>query len=495
MKVLELSPRPPVFKRLGMTVPKNDREFIESEIRRWISSSARNKQIESDRYYDGDHDILKRKRTVINDDGKLEEVDNLPNNRIVDNQYAKAVDQKANYLCGKPITFDCTNKAYSNALCKVLGVKFDRLLKLLAENAIIGGKVWLVPFFDREGKLSFELLRAYEILPFWADSGHTELDCAVHFYPVWDYDADNGKGEIVNKVEVIHGGGIDRFIWDNELKPDPDAKSGTHVSVTKNGKTTSQNWQKMPLICFKANHREQPLLVKVKCLQDALNLMLSNFTNNMEEDVRNTILIIENYDGEDLGSFRHNLATYGAIKVRTVDGVRGGVNTLHIEVNAENYKTIIELLKKAIIENARSFDAKDERTKGTPNQMNIKSMYSDIDLDANAMETEFKAAFEDLLWFVNMYLINTGVGDFTGETVKIIFNRDVMFNETERIENANKAGARISQQTALAHHPWVTDVPEEQKRIEEEEKKAKEKLEEYSGAFATGNTNAGGDDE
>ena len=35
------------------------------------------------------------------------------------------------------------------------------------------------------------------------------------------------------------------------------------------------------------------------------------------------------------------------------------------------------------------YDAKDDRLSGNPNQMNIQSMYSDIDLDANDMETEF----------------------------------------------------------------------------------------------------------
>ena len=123
--------------------------------------------------------------------------------------------------------------------------------------------------------------------------------------------------------------------------------------------------------------------------------------NSMEEDVRNTVLVIKNYDGENLGEFRKNLATYGAVKVRTVEGAEGGVDTLTINVSVENYKAVTELLKKAIIENARTFDAKDDRLTGSPNQMNIQSMYSDIDLDANCMETEFQAAFEDLLFFVN----------------------------------------------------------------------------------------------
>ena len=102
--------------------------------------------------------------------------------------------------------------------------------------------------------------------------------------------------------------------------------------------------------------------------------MLSNFLNGMEEDVRNTVLVLHNYDGEDLGEFRRNLATYGAVKVRSFEGSNGAVDTLEISVNAENYKTVLELLKKAIIENARGYDAKDERMGGTPNQMNILSM-------------------------------------------------------------------------------------------------------------------------
>ena len=66
----------------------------------------------------------------------------------------------------------------------------------------------------------------------------------------------------------------------------------------------------------------------------------------MEEDVRNTVLVLKNYDGQDLGEFRRNLTTYGAIKVRTVEGTDGGVDSLEISVNSENYKTVLELLKR-----------------------------------------------------------------------------------------------------------------------------------------------------
>jgi SPP1 family phage portal protein len=221
-------------------------------------------------------------------------------------------------------------------------------------------------------------------------------------------------------------------------------------------------------------------------------MMLSDFENNMQEDSRNTILIIKNYDGQNLAEFRHNLATFGAVKVKTIDGSEGGVDALQVEVNAENYKAILEVFKKAIIENAMAYDAKDDRMNGTPNQMNIQSMYSDIDLDANNMETEFQASFEELLEFVNMYFINKGLGDFRNEKVDVIFNRNMMFNETEAIDNCVKSVGLLSDETIVAQHPWVTDVKGEIERKKEEKQ---ENLDEYANAFTPINTasNEGGE--
>ena len=192
--------------------------------------------------------------------------------------------------------------------------------------------------------------------------------------------------------------------------------------------------------------------------------MLSNYTNGMQEDPRNTILVLKNYDGENLGEFRQNLSTYGAVKVRTADGSQGGVETLSIQVNAENYKVIIDLLKKAIIENAMGYDAKDDRLSGNANQMNIQSMYSDIDLDANKMETEYKASLQRLLWFVNAYLSQTGQGNFD-EDVEIVFNRDVLINEGEAIDNCVKSLNVLSKETVVKNHPWINDVNAEMELI------------------------------
>ena len=128
-----------------------DKEFLEHEIKKWLASQERLRQIEGEAYYDGAQDILKRERTVINETGDLEVVKNLPNNKIVDNQYAKMVDQKANYLCGQPITFDTENKQYAELLTRIFSKKMQRTIRIGAEKALTGGKVWLFPYYTKEG--------------------------------------------------------------------------------------------------------------------------------------------------------------------------------------------------------------------------------------------------------------------------------------------------------------------------------------------------------
>ena len=457
----------------GMT----ELQFFAAEIKEWKESKKRKEQITGDAYYEGDHDILRRQRTIIGEDGKLQVVTNLPNNRLVDNQFALMVDQKTNYLVGKPFTVTCKNKTYADLLTKVFDKRFNRLLKYVCEDALKGGIGWLFPYYGDDGNLAFKHFPAHEILPFWADDDHTILDCAIRLYPQEVY---NGyTKEIVERVEIFKPDGIWRYIYSDPAGLVPDTLLGDHenyFSAENEDETVELNWERIPLIPFKYNKQEIPLIRRVKTLQDGINTMLSDFENNMQEDARNTILILKNYDGENLGEFRHNLAAFGAVKVRD----DGGVETLTVEVNSENYKAILEVFKKALIENARGYDAKDDRMSGNPNQMNIQSMYSDIDLDANGMETEFQAAFEQLLWFINQDMKTKGEGDFENEEVTVIFNRDILINESEAIANCASSVGILSNETIVGQHPWTTDVKKELERLQKEKQEA---VDEYAGAF------------
>ncbi len=460
------------FILYGINGDMSDKEFLEESIMRWKGSPERQMQIKGFLYYDSEHDILTRKRTMIGNDGKLQEVDNLPNNQIIDNQYAKLVNQKANYILGQPFTLD-GDKRYTQALQDVFDADFRLTMKNAAKYAYNGGIAWLYPYYDDEGTFRFRLFPAYEILPFWKDAEHRQLLGAIRLYLVAGYE--KNIPVVIEKVEVFDDSGVHKYILDgNTLIPDvtSDEVDSAYVQWTNgDGVEEGLNWSRIPLIPIKYNETETPLLKKVKSLQDALNITLSDFENNMQEDARNTILVLKNYDGTDLGEFRRNLATYGAVKIRYDDSAKGGVETLKVEVNSDNYKIIADLLKKAIIENGMGYDAKDERMSGTPNQMNIKSMYSDIDIDANDFETELQSAFKNILWFVDAHLANTGKGNFDSDDVTIIFNRDMLMDEGEIITNIQNSVGILSTETLVAQHPWVDNVDEELKRIESEKQK------------------------
>lgn len=441
-----------------------DKQYIETKITNWLNSQERIEQLNGERYYQGNHDILLKKRQVIGEDGKLVEVDNLPNNKKVDNQYAKMVDQKKNYLLGQPIAFDCDDKNYADALKKVFNKKFQKTLKNLGEDALNGGLAWLCPYYS-DNELKFKKFPAYEILPFWKDTAHTELEMAVRLYLAEKPNARSEK-DIIMKVEIYTLAGIDYYTFENNrLIPEIAKPHENYITVGEEG----YNWERIPLVAFKYNSKEIPLIKKCKNLQDAINDIISTFKNNMEEDARNTILVLENYDGTNLAEFRKNLSQYGAVKVRSGDGAKGDVRTLQVEVNSANYEAILKIFKKALIDNCKGYDFSELHTGGSPNQMNIKSILNDIDLDANDMQTEFDASFEELLWFVNKHLASTGVGNFDNVDVDVVFNRDTVINESEIVQMLVSAGVRIPNEILLNQVPFINDVKHALELLKKEE--------------------------
>ncbi len=451
----------------------SDLDFFSAEINDWKYSPPRLDALTGDRYYKGDHDILKRKRVTIGNDGKPYETKRLPNNKVVDNQYGKLVDQKKNYLLSKEFTFDTQDENYSFALSKVFDAKMRRLIKVAGQNAINGGISWIFPEIVN-GELKLRVFPAYEILPFWRDSEHTELDCVLRYYTAEYYDVKKVKREI-ELVEIYKTDGVERYRLENGILK---LEQELIPYITKGAEPMA--WDRIPLIPIKANPKEIPLIKRCKELQDAINLTWSNFVNMTDQNPYNQILVIKNYDGTIDENVWQKIANDGIVHVTTVEGTEGGVDTLSLEVNADNYKTTLDCLKRAMIENCRGFDAKDDRMSSNPNQMNIQSMYSDIDLDAEDMENELQGAFQELLWFVDRYLSLTGKGDYSNIDVDVIFNRDILINENEAIDNCTKSAGVVSQRTIVSQHPWTKDVNEELKQIQEEQD---EQNADYDGVF------------
>lgn len=420
----------------------------------WLNGEKLKNMRKSHDYYLGKQDILNRKKQTIDPNGDLVNIENVPNYKIVDNQFKGLLDQKTNYILTKPITLSGDNDIYIDKLNEFLNDKFLKTLFLLCKDSYKFGISWLYVFINEKGELTFKKFDSREIIPIWRDNEHTDLEAVIRVYK--DTEVIEDKYNEVLRVEFYNEDGITFYNYKNGLEK-VEEKSYFYNSVQK-------KWGKLPIIPFKANDDEQPLLNRVKSIQDSINEVLSDFKNDMEQNWRNTVFVVKGYNPEG-SKFRHNLNLYGVVGI---DG-DGDVDTLSIEVNSENYKSILNLLRKAMIENGKGFDSKNDMLGSNPNQMNIQSMYSDIDLDANALEREFQYSLQEVISLINEYLLITKQGNFLNDKAQIIFNRDIMINESQSIADCLTSSSILSKESILSQHPWVTDVDLELKRLEEQE--------------------------
>ncbi|KIN80776.1 phage portal protein [Clostridium botulinum] len=443
-------------------------EIIQEEIKEWNSSQTRQLMLDGQRYYEGDTDILKRKRMAIGEDGELEEVKNLANNKLVHQFIRKLSDQKVGYLLSKPLSVQTDNETYKNVLDDIFNKSFMRLLKNLGKDAINKGIAWAQIYYNSDGELRFKRLPSEEIIPLWKDSEHTKLDALIRVYEVIVYEGKTKK--TVQKVEYWDTKQVLRYVNDNgKLILDVEAPEdeGHFSMVDDKGNKQSFTWSKVPFVYFKYNDEEQPLIKFVKSLVDDYDRNKSDNSNNLE-DLPNSIYVLKDYDGENLGEFRRNISLYRAVKVAG----DGGVETRNLEINVEAYKTHIEQTRKDIYEFGRGVDTQSDKFGNSPSGIALKFLYNDLDMDCNIIETEFQASLEYLLWFVNQHLINTGQGDYTGENVEFIFNRDTLINETDSINNCQNSVGIISDETIVANHPWATKDELEKIKKQKEERES-----------------------
>lgn len=443
-------------------------DIIQEEIKEWNSSQARQLMLDGQRYYNGDTDILRRKRMAIGEDGKLEEVTNLANNKLVHNFVRKLVDQKVGYLLSKPLTIQTDNEEYKKTLDNIFDKSFMKLIKNLGKDAVNKGIAWIQVYYNEEGKLRFKRLSSEEIIPLWKDSEHTKLAGLIRVYEVLSYEGKTKK--TIQKVEYWDTKGVSRYINENgNLIPDVEALEdiGHFSMIDDRGNKQSFTWSKVPFVYFKYNDEEQPLIKFIKSLADDYDKQKSNNSNNLE-DLPNSIYVIKNYDGTGLGEFRKNMSLYRAVKVTD----EGGVDTKSLDINVEAYKTHIEQTRKDIYEFGRGVDTQSDKFGNSPSGISLKFLYNDLDMDCNIIETEFQASLEYLLWFIEQHLINTGQGDFTNENVDFIFNRDTLINETDSINNCKASAGIISDETIISNHPWATkDELEKMKKQKGEDKR------------------------
>lgn len=467
-------------------------QIIWIEINDWKSSQKLKWMDTGNQYYRNETDIKTRDRKSIGG----ERDPNLANNKIANAFIRKLVDQKTGYLLGKPMSIQTSADKYLIELNNLFNKEMLRKLKSTGRAAINNGAAWWYVYYNDESQLSFKLMDSKEIIPIWKDESHTVLDAVIRDYEVIAYEGI--KQTTVRKVEWHDTNGVRRFVVNgSQLIEDVEAGAvASHISMTTKNESSNEleeihfNWERVPFICWKYNEEEQPLVEIIKSLVDDYDRNKSDNSNNLE-DLPNSMWVVKGYGGTSAGEIRKNMARYRIIKIDDPDG-NSGVDTLSIEIDTEAYKNHQEQNRKDIYEFGRGVDTQGVDIGSAPSGVALKFLYSDLDIDADLIETEFQASLEQLRWFIDTHLYNTTGIDYGNEKVEFIFNRDMPIDETSIITGIKDSVGILSDETLVAQHPYVTDVKEELIRKEQEKQKAMKEIDDYRGLG--GDPNAGGDD-
>lgn len=373
-------------------------------------------------------------------------------NRIAHNFHQLLVDEKVAYMFTYPILIDVDdNEAINERVDDVLGQEFVRKMKDLGVEASNTGCAWLHYWANEKNEFKYEKVESEQILPFYSDDLERELIEVLRTYKVVEYDDNLTAIEFI----VVEDWTKDTF---DQYK----------FRYTIDGQDESQlkgirhNFGRVPFIPFANNSDETSDLIKYKDLVDLYDRVVSGYANDIE-DIQEVMWIVTNYDGKS-GDFLKDVKKYKTIFLEDEgDGAKGDVKTLSVEIPVEARNSLLELLKKQIYESGQGLQ-QDNENFGNASGVALKFFYRKLELKAGLLETEFRESINKLV---------EAILDFyhlPHKKIYQVWSRNMIASDLETSQIATQSVGIIPEKLILQNHPWVEDVDEAERLLEEEEK-------------------------
>lgn len=447
-------------------------EFLQKVITEYYASDDYQELLTSQRYYDNKNDIIDAKRTVIGRNSKgeptLMESHVLANNKLVHNFYKKLVRQKIAYMLSRPFILKAS-KAEDNLTEKFIekftdeyDLDFHKMLKNVGRDSIIKRLGWLQVYYDEEGILRFKRIPPEEVIPIWEDDDHTKLASLIRKYQIQAFDGANY--EYVTYVEYYTKEAVyyyklekDSIAIDYDKGDNGVGANFIALHKDENGVDVEegQMWDKIPFIPFKYDPDEKTLLVRVKSLIDEYDKKQSGIANQID-DIPNSVLVVKNYDGKSKEEFTHNKNQYRTIFVQG----DGDAKALETPLDIEGLDKHLERVRQDIYEFGQGVNTSNKDIRDTSG-VALRFMYSDLDMDCSDWSCELEWSLKLLIWFKQQDLLMREGVDYSQCKYDIVFDTDVIVNETETIQNCFTSQGVISDETVASNHPWTRNAKKE----------------------------------
>lgn len=442
-------------------------EFLVECIREYRESRVYKDMQIGRKYFFNQNDIVNRQKYYINRKGEPVMSEILTNSKLSHPFMRKLVNQKINYLLSKEFTIQ-GDDTYVQKLREYFDDKFRLTLTNVGSASVISGIAWIQIYYNDKGQLKFKHIPSEEIIPFWHDSEHTELDAIIRIYEIEEYGSNNAEKKIYEFIEYWTKEGVWKYkrlkAGGNMVLQNTIDGEGHFKVVDSKGEEKSAVWDKVPFVAFKYNRDEVSLLNWIKPLIDDYDVNTSDVSNNLQ-DIPNAIKVVEGYEDNDKEEFNKNLNFFRTIFV----GEGGKVSVLETPTNVDEVDVHLTRLRKDIFEFGGGVDTVNKELRDVSG-VALRFQYADLDMDCSEMAQQYKYSLRQLQWFINQDLTNKGIS-FNDKDSNFLFNTAVILNETEIINNLAISKDMISQKTLLENHPWVKNTEQEISQIDSDKQK------------------------
>lgn len=405
-------------------------------------------------YYNNDTHI-KDRQIWYYEDGQKQVDREATNHRVSHNWHKVLVDQKVAYLLGRPPIISGDDEQFTTRLNLLLDETWDDRLQELAKNASNKGTEWLMPFIDVKGNFRYIIIPAEQCIPIFETDYEEELVAMLRYYPAVV------GGETKTRAEWWTAEGVSTYI---------ETEGGVYMLESEEGhflqNEAPMGWGRVPFVEFPNNVDRFADLKYYKEQIDVYDIVVSDLANDLT-DVQKLIFVLKGYGGQSLAEFLQNLRYYRAIQVDPDAGA--GVETLSADPPITAIDSALNRLEENIYLFGQGVNTKTDKFGSAPSGIALKFLYSLLDLKSNIMARRFSVAIKNVCWFAARYLEIKGVGTFDPHGVTITYNKSLLINDLELSQIALGSTGIISQETIVAHHPWVDDAQVEMERLAEEQ--------------------------
>lgn len=402
------------------------KQFIDND----HTSEKKQHAITGQRYYEGEHEILKYKLYYVDADGKLQEDQYRSNIRISHPFFTELVDQQVQYMLSGE---NGIVRSDIPELQEMLDIYFDddfysEVYELLT-GAVSKGFEYMYAYKNEQGRTAFQCADSIGVVEVRAKD--TDDKCEYFIY--WYVDRVEKGQQKIKRIQVWDKSQVYFFVQDGEGKIETDdtvsLNPAPHViEVDTKGNKYGAELGYIPFFRLDNGRKQFSGLKPIKELIDDYDLMACSLSNNLQ-DFTDAIYVVAGFQGHNLDELIEN------VKVKKHIGVDadGSVDVKTVDIPYQARQTKLDLDEKNIYRFGMGFNSA-QIGDGNITNIVIKSRYALLDLKCNKLEIRLRQFLRKILQIVLDEINEQNGTDYQMKDVKLEFDREVMTNAQDNAQ-------------------------------------------------------------